>query len=155
LSFDNSLATKIQRKLCTIAHVIRLALLAYGWGKRYLLKVTEANQPPVISIDHRKLFLRVRPGTDTKARAAIMDQWYRGQVKHAAPPLIAKWEPTLAVRVERFFVRRMRTKWGSCNPIKRTIRLNTDLARKPPECLEYIVVHEMVHLLVQRGGSKW
>ncbi|MEZ5328698.1 MAG: SprT family zinc-dependent metalloprotease [Verrucomicrobiales bacterium] len=127
----------------------------YLWGKRYLLRVTEANQPPAISIDHRKLFLQVRPGTDTKARAAIVDQWYREQIKNAAPPLIAKWEPVLGVKVENFFVRRMRTKWGSCTPSKRTIRLNTDLARKPPECLEYIIVHEMVHLLEPTHNARF
>jgi len=61
--------------------------------------------------------------------------------------LIARWEPILGVRVERFFVQRMKTRWGSCNPVARTIRLNTDLAKKPRECLEYIVVHEMAHIL--------
>ena len=63
------------------------------------------------------------------------------------PALIAKWEPRLGVQVARFYVQRMRTRWGSCNPITASIRLNTDLAKKPQECLEYIVVHEMVHLL--------
>ena len=76
-----------------------------------------------------------------------MAHWYREQIKAAAPDLIAKWGPRMGVKVERFFVQQMKTKWGSCNPGTRTIRLNTDLAKKPRECLEYIVVHEMVHLL--------
>jgi predicted metal-dependent hydrolase len=76
-----------------------------------------------------------------------VEQWYRDQLKNAVPPLIAKWEPLLGVKVERFFVQHMKTKWGSCNPGARRIRLNTDLTKKPRECLEYIVVHEMVHLL--------
>ena len=69
------------------------------------------------------------------------------QIKVAVPDLIAKWEPRMGVKVERFFVQQMKTKWGSCNPANRSIRLNTELAKKPRECLEYIVVHEMAHLL--------
>jgi len=80
-------------------------------------------------------------------KQAILDQWYRSQIKAAVPPLIAKWEPLMHVQVERFFVQKMKTKWGSCSPGSTSIRLNTDLARKPRECLEYIVVHEMAHLI--------
>ncbi|MSQ07657.1 MAG: M48 family peptidase, partial [Dehalococcoidia bacterium] len=75
------------------------------------------------------------------------EEWYRQLLKKAVPPLIAKWEPVMGVKVERLFVQRMRTKWGSCNHGARNIRLNTDLAKKPRECLEYIIVHELVHLL--------
>lgn len=76
-----------------------------------------------------------------------MAVWYRDQIKAAVPDLIAKWEPLLEVKVGRVFVQKMRTKWGSCNPGKRSIRLNTELAKKPRECLEYVVLHEMVHLV--------
>ena len=76
---------------------------------------------------------------------ASVDQWYRDLLKIAVPPLIAKWERLIGVKVERFFVQRMKTKWGSCSPGSRSLRLNTDLAKKPSECLEYIVVHEMAH----------
>ncbi len=96
---------------------------------------------------HSRMSLRVRPATDEDRRQAIVEEWYREQLKQAVPPLLAKWQPLHGVKVERFFVQRMKTKWGSCNPVARTIRLNTDLAKKPRECLEYIVVHEMVHLL--------
>ena len=77
----------------------------------------------------------------------VVGGWYREQIKRAVPLLIEKWEPLLGVKVEQFFVQRMKTKWGGCNSAKGHIRLNTDLAKKPQECLEYIVVHEMVHLL--------
>ena len=119
----------------------------FAWGKRYLLIVVEGDAAPVVELQHNRMVLRVRPGTDEARREAIVAEWYREQVKQAAPPLIARWEPLLGVRVRRFFVQRMKTKWGSCTPHKKHIRLNTDLAKKPPQCLEYIVVHEMIHLL--------
>ena len=101
------------------------------------------------------MLLRVRPGTDEAKKQAIVDEWYREQLKQAVPPLIAKWEPLMGVKVERFFVQRMKTKWGSCNPGAGSIRLNTDLAKKPRECLEYIVVHEMVHLLEPTHNARF
>jgi predicted metal-dependent hydrolase len=119
----------------------------YVWGKRYLLKVVELNQPPVVELSHSRLVLRVRPGTNHAKRQTILEDWYRDQVKKAAPALFAKWERLIGVKPERVFVQRMRTKWGSCNPRARNIRLNTDLAKKPRECLEYIVVHELIHLI--------
>jgi hypothetical protein len=119
----------------------------YVWGKRYLLKVIEKDAAPALELRHSRLVLQVRPATAEEKKQAILDEWYRTQLKAAVPPLIAKWERLMGVKVERFFVQRMKTKWGSCNPASAGIRLNTDLARKPRECLEYIVVHEMVHLL--------
>lgn len=80
---------------------------------------------------------------------------YREQVKQAAPPLVAKWEPLIGVKVTRIFVQRMKTKWGSCNHLARTVRLNTDLAKKPRECLEYLVVHELVHLLEPTHNARF
>jgi predicted metal-dependent hydrolase len=119
----------------------------YLWGKRYLLKVIEGNVAPSVVLQHSRLLLRVRPGADAKKKQAIVEAWYRQQLKAAVAPLIARWEPLLGVKVERFFVQRMKTKWGSCNHRARTLRLNTELAKKPRECLEYIVVHEMTHVL--------
>lgn len=119
----------------------------YVRGKRYLLSVIEEDTPPSVEIRHSKLLLRVRPGTTGLRRQAVVEMWYRQQLKQEVPLLLGKWEPILGVKVGRFFVQRMRTRWGSCNPRARTIRLNTDLAKKPRECLEYIVVHEMTHIL--------
>ncbi|MEI6520530.1 MAG: SprT family zinc-dependent metalloprotease [bacterium] len=119
----------------------------YVWGKRYLLKVLELDIPPVVAFNHKTLLLTIRPKTDETKREAIMAEWYREQLKATVPPLIAKWEPLMGVKVEKFFVQHMKTHWGSCNPKAKNIRLNTDLAKKPPECLEYIVVHEMAHLI--------
>jgi hypothetical protein len=119
----------------------------YVWGKRYLLKIVEQDAAPIVSLQHSTLWLQVRPGTDEARKQAVVAEWYREQLKEAAPPLIAKWEPLMGVQVARFFVQHMKTRWGSCNPTAGSIRLNSELAKKPPECLEYIVVHEMVHLL--------
>ena len=119
----------------------------YVWGRRVLLKVVEEDEPPQRAATSSTLLLRVRPGTDEATREAVVEDWYRQLLKAAVPPLIATWEPRLGVKVNGFFVQQMKTKWGSCNPTARTIRLNTELAKKPRECLEYIVVHEMVHLL--------
>ena len=125
----------------------------YLWGKRYLLKIIEVDAAPSVELKHNRMVLSVRPGTDEPKRRAIIDEWYRDQLKKAVPPLIAKWESQLRVRVARFFVQRMKTKWGSCNAQRRAIRLNAELAKKPRECLEYIVVHEMLHFSERRHNE--
>ncbi len=119
----------------------------YVWGRRYLLKVIEAEQPPSIELKHSQMMLSVRPGANDKKKQAVVEEWYRWQVRQAVLPLIAKWEPLMGVKVERIFVQRMKTKWGTCKHQAGRIRFNTELAKKPVECLEYIVVHEMAHLL--------
>jgi predicted metal-dependent hydrolase len=119
----------------------------YLWGKRYLLDVVEADSPPRIEIRHRKIVLHIRPSSSPERRRDLLDEWYRAQLRAAVQPLIAKWERAMDVSVEKVFVRRMKTKWGSCSPSSASIRFNTDLAKKPPECLEYIVVHELAHLI--------
>ncbi|HKH43716.1 MAG TPA: SprT family zinc-dependent metalloprotease [Thermoanaerobaculia bacterium] len=127
----------------------------YVWGKRYLLTVTESDEPPAIELKHSRMILRVRPGTDEARRRALVEAWYRERLKEAVPPLLARWQPLLDVKVEKWFVQRMKTKWGSCNHRARTIRLNTELAKKPRECLEYIVVHELVHLLEPTHNARF
>ena len=127
----------------------------YVWGKRYLLKVVEADAAPTIELKHSRILLRVRPGTDEAARQAIVAHWYREQIRAAVPALIAKWETAMGVKVGRVFVQKMKTKWGSCNPAARSIRLNTDLAKKPLQCLEYIVLHELVHLLERHHNERF
>jgi predicted metal-dependent hydrolase len=119
----------------------------YVWGKRYLLKVIDADRSPSVELAHSRMVLCVRPGTARGRRNEILEEWYREALREAVPQVIEKWERLLGVRVKRFFVQRMKTKWGSCNHRSGSIRLNTDLARKPRECLDYIVLHEMVHLL--------
>jgi predicted metal-dependent hydrolase len=119
----------------------------YLWGKRYLLKIVEKDEPPKVERTHRQIILQVRPGATHEKREEVLAGWYRDRLREAVPPLIARWEPMLRVKVGKFFIQHMKTKWGGCNPQRGTIRLNSELAKKPPECLEYLVVHEMVHLL--------
>ena len=127
----------------------------YVWGRRCLLVVVERDEPPGIVLRHSRLQLGLRPGTPVAARGAITEAWYREQVRLAVPDLLARWQPILGVEATGFYVRRMRTRWGSCNPTARTIRLNTDLAKKPRECLEYIVVHELVHLIEPTHNARF
>ena len=119
----------------------------YLWGARYLMEVDELNAAPAIELSHRTIQLRVRPDASEESKREVLAQWYRDQVRQAVPDLLEKWQPLLQVNCERVIVRRMKTMWGSCTPASSTIRLNTELAKKPPECLEYIVVHELAHLI--------
>ena len=127
----------------------------YVWGRRYLLKIVEVNKAPSVELKHKTMILSVRPGADDKKKQEVIDAWYREQLKKATYPLIEKWEPLMGVKVERLFVRRMKTKWGSCNHKAGNIMLNTELAKKPHECLEYIVVHEMAHLLEHKHNARF
>lgn len=104
---------------------------------------------------HSRLVLSVRPGATEEKKREVLERWYRDQIREITPRLIAKWERIIGVRVQDFHVQRMKTKWGSCSARTGTIRLNSELARKPRECLEYIVVHEMVHLLERTHNRRF
>jgi predicted metal-dependent hydrolase len=125
------------------------------WGRRYLLKRQEVDAPPAVVLKRSHLVMQVRPGATEGRCQELLDAWYREQLHAAAAALVATWEPVMGVRVRRVFVQRMKTRWGSCNPAAGTIRLNTDLAKKPPECLEYLVVHEMAHLLAPTHNARF
>jgi len=127
----------------------------YVFGKRYLLRIIQENVPPNVERKHQHLVLTVRPSTSEGARQAILDEWYRNLLRESAAPLIAKWEAQLGVKVHRVFVQQMKTKWGSCNYRRGSIRLNTELAKKPRECLEYLIVHELVHLLEPTHNARF
>ena len=119
----------------------------YFLGKRYMLKVIELDAPPLIKVKHSTIELYVRPNTDIRKRQVIMDEWYRQQLKQLAPPVIEKWEKTMGVSINEFAVKKMKTKWGTCSREARRIWLNLELAKKPFHCIEYIIVHELAHLL--------
>lgn len=127
----------------------------YVWGKRCLLEVRLSEEPSGVLLNHRRLILIVRPGTKRQARDAMLAQWYRDEVRGVASAFIKKWEPNLRVQVRQCFVQQMKTKWGSCNPDTRTLRLNTELAKKPKDCLDYVVLHEMVHILEPTHGERF
>ena len=119
----------------------------YLWGRRYLLTVREEEAKPSIRLSHRSFMLTVRPGSSGAKYGAVMHEWHKSLLHEAVRQLIARWEPKLGVDVAGYFLQRMKTKWGSCNHRARTIRLNTELVKKPKDLLEYVVVHEMLHLL--------
>jgi predicted metal-dependent hydrolase len=119
----------------------------YLWGRRYLLSVIEVNAKPSVRLSPRKITLTVRPGSDRAKRKEIMHEWHKTLLHQAVPPLIKKWQPKLGVTVSAYFLQRMKTKWGGCNYRAGNIRLNTELVKKPKDLLEYVIVHEMLHLI--------
>ncbi|MBI5716611.1 MAG: M48 family metallopeptidase [Burkholderiales bacterium] len=127
----------------------------YVWGTRCLLSVVERDAAPSVQLRRARLTLFVRPGADAARRKEILEAWYRERLRAEAEALAAHWQPQIGVRMKALFVQRMRTRWGSCNPAAGTIRLNADLAKKPGECLEYIVVHELVHMLEPTHNARF
>jgi predicted metal-dependent hydrolase len=127
----------------------------YLWGKRYLLKIVEQEGAADIDLRHTTIVMRVRNSTSKEKRGAMLDAWYREQIRAALPAMLDKWQPLLKVAAKRVFVQRMKTKWGSANPQRHFIRLNTDLAKKAPECLEYVVLHELSHFLSPRHDQRF
>ncbi|MCM4171839.1 M48 family peptidase [Arenibacter sp. TNZ] len=119
----------------------------YFLGKRYLLQVIEHNNPPKVIIKHSTLELYVRPNTSKDKRSEVLEDWYRQELKEMIPKLIKKWEKVIGVQSNEFGIKKMRTKWGTCNTTAKRIWLNLELAKKPIECIEFIIVHELVHLL--------
>ncbi len=121
----------------------------YFLGQRYLLNVIYTNKRRQGAAIRNKTYLDlfVRENSGKEQRRKVMREWYRSELKVLIPPLIRKWEPQIGVKVESWGVKLMKTKWGSCNIAAKRIWLNLELAKKNPACLEYIVVHEMVHLL--------
>jgi len=120
----------------------------YVQGRRYRLSVVEASGKQGVYVrSSSTLELRVRPGSDASRREAVLARWHRELLREEIPKLIAKWEPLIGVTVNDWGIKKMRTRWGTCNAQAGRIWLNLELAKKQPECLEYIVVHEMVHLI--------
>lgn len=119
----------------------------YVWGRRYLMVVNHQDAKPSVVLDHKRITLTVRPGSDAHKRAEVMHEWQKLQLHAVVPVLIKKWECKLKVKVAGYYLQRMKTKWGSCNHRAGNIRLNSELVKKPKDLLEYVIVHEMIHLL--------
>lgn len=116
------------------------------WGRRHLLAVVFKDEKPSVRLDHRRILLTVRPGSGPEKRAEVLHEWHKSLLHNAIPPLIEKWASRLNVRVNGYFLQKMKTKWGSCNQEMGNIRLNTELVKKPKDLVEYVIVHELVHL---------
>jgi predicted metal-dependent hydrolase len=128
----------------------------YFQGRRYRLAVVDHAGPAAVRFrNNSTLELRVRPGTNRRYRGAVLNRWYRQWLRERIPVLIAKWEPKIGVSAAEWGIKRMKTRWGTCNPDARRIWLNLELAKKPASCLEYILVHEMVHLLERHHNERF
>ncbi|MGW3532883.1 M48 family metallopeptidase [Streptomyces coelicoflavus] len=125
----------------------------YLWGRRYRLDVSRTSGNYGVELKGNTLWVVTPKGSGPDTRRAALDRWYRRELKAAVPDLLAKWEPVIGVKAEKIVVRRMKTKWGTCVTNTRTIWLNPELAKKNPRSLEYVVVHELTHLL-ERGHSQ-
>ncbi|MGO2655023.1 MAG: M48 family metallopeptidase [Pseudoclavibacter sp.] len=126
----------------------------YVWGERLRLDVSRRGRSQV-SIASKTLWLTTPDDYSDDERKALLDRWYRKELKAAVPPLLEKWQPLVGVEASKFVVRKMKTKWGTCQTASRTIWLNPELAKKNPRCLEYIVVHELVHLIERTHNDRF
>ncbi len=128
----------------------------YVFGRRYRLSLIDTTgRPQVVLRTKTKMELHV-PRRATKAeRLAVLDRWYREQLRSLAGPLLDEWQDSLGVRVGFWGVKRMKTKWGSCNHQTRRIWLNSELSKKPLSCIEFVVVHELAHLIEDNHGDRF
>jgi predicted metal-dependent hydrolase len=124
-------------------------------GRHYPLRLIEHAGRPRITLSSGTLSLRVHPDASTAKRVVLLEAWYRQQLKQRVPALIAKWEPVMGVTVKEWNIKKMRTRWGSCNIQAARVWLSLELAKKPPQCLEYVLVHEMVHLLERYHNARF
>lgn len=124
-------------------------------GKRYLLKVIEHNKPPKVVLKHEtiEMYIRTNSGLDKKKK--VLAEWYRQRLKNIIPGIIAEYESIMKVNIDEFAIKRMKTRWGTCNIKAKRIWINLELAKKPKECIEFIVVHEMTHLLERLHNERF
>ena len=128
----------------------------YLWGRQYRLEVIERPGKHRVEVrGNNRLLLHVSPAASLETRQRVFTEWYRQQLKDCLPKLLAKWQKKIAVTPNDWGVKKMKTKWGSCNIEAKRIWLNLELAKKPPECLEYILVHELVHLLERKHNERF
>ncbi|MFJ3214707.1 M48 family metallopeptidase [Kitasatospora sp. NPDC086801] len=127
----------------------------YIWGQRYRLKVVERPGRAHVEVESGRLLMYVPPGSNSDTRSQLLQRWQREQLRLRVPALIAKWEPVIERDVSRLTIRRMKTKWGSCSRESGHISLNLELAKKHPDCLEYVIVHEMTHLHERSHGQRF
>ena len=128
----------------------------YFMGKRYRLELIEREAKPEIKLlKSGKLKMFVRPNTSVEIKNKLLNNWYRDELKKVIPELLDKWQPIVGKKAKSWGVKKMKTKWGSCNIEQRRVWLNLELAKKPPECLEYILVHELIHLCERRHNDRF
>lgn len=128
----------------------------YFFGNKYMLKVAETSGKQHVKIyNNENINLYIRPNSRKEKREKVMNEWYREELKKVIPEYIEKWEPIIGVKVEDWGVKLMKTRWGTCNIQAKRIWINLELAKKNPRCLEYLIVHEMVHLLERKHNDNF
>jgi predicted metal-dependent hydrolase len=127
----------------------------YYLGKRYMLKVIELDTVPVVNLSHETIELYVRPGSTKEKKQEVLENWYREKLRELVVELTAKWEKKMKLKVEEIGIKKMRTKWGACNKEAHRIWLNFELVKKPVECIEYVLVHELVHFKERNHNDRF
>jgi predicted metal-dependent hydrolase len=127
----------------------------YLWGRRYLLKINESCSLPGVAVDHRMLELAVPEGSSTELREKVLLKWCRAELRRQASPLLEKWAKRLNVDLRHFHIQRMKTKWGSSSPSRKSVRLNLELVKLPLECLDYVTLHEIAHFVIPNHGEEF
>ena len=127
----------------------------YLWGKRYLMELCERPGRSEILLSHKKIRLLISPGSSFDKKRNVLNNFYRKVLRKKAKVYANCWEERLGVSMNKMFIQKMKTKWGSCNPADRNIRLNLELAKKPQECLDYVILHEMLHFFVPNHGARF
>ena len=135
------------------AGTLRNHSTVYAWGRPYTLELIERSGNAKITIDGDYMKFYVRPDSTKAKKQEVLDRWYRRILKETAPDIIKKWEPRIGVEVQKLYVRKMKSHWGSCNCQKQTLRLNSELVKRSPECLDYVIVHEMLHI-IEKGHNQ-
>lgn len=125
------------------------------WGKRYLMKINFKKEKPTVLLGNKEIILTVRPKSSQKKRSKVIENWYKKLLHRYVYELIQKWEKKLNIKVRGHFIRKMKTRWGSCNKSLGYIRLNTELVKKPKELVEYVVIHEMIHLIETKHNDRF
>jgi len=163
-SFAESKIDWIQTKLSNYKAPIHPEKPKFITGEVHLYKAREwelcmsiKNAPPKIRLHEEQgiLEMNVRPGSGSAKRTKVLKEWYRARLKEQIPELIEKWAGPMNVSVKEFGVKQMKTRWGSCNIRAGRIWLNLELAKRSPACLQYVVVHEMVHLLERLHNDRF
>jgi predicted metal-dependent hydrolase len=128
----------------------------YFLGKRYLLRLIETDKRPQVELKNKTFIdLHIKSGSSKEQCQQLLTQWYRAELKRLIPEILTRWELKIGVQVEDWGIKQMKTKWGTCNVQKKRILLNLELAKKPVHCLEYIIVHELVHLLERLHNERF
>jgi len=127
----------------------------YFLGRRYRLSVVPHDGAPKVLTRKKLIELYVRRETNARQRERVLRRWYRQRLKEMIPPLVEKWQEILGVELVEWGIKKMKTRWGTCNPGARRVWLNLELAKKPSQCLEYILVHELTHLVERHHNDRF